>query len=397
MQPETNNKLNDYLLQYKNGLLDDTIPFWLPRALDKEHGGYFTSFDRDGTLLHSDKSVWFQGRFSWLLSTLFIEADAKDEYLDAAKLGIDFLEKHCFDNDGRMFFSVTHDGRPLRKRRYLFSETFAIIAFAAYARAAKKPEYAQKALDLFKMVLKYYKTPGLCEPKTDPDVRPLKGLAMPMILTVTAQELRKAVDDKICTEIINESINEIKTDFYKPEFKCLLESVGPNGEFYDNFDGRMINPGHSIEAGWFILAESAIRNNDPELTKLGCQIINWSFQRGWDPEHGGIFYFRDAKNLPATEYWHDMKFWWPHNEAIIASLYAYKLTKEYKYLQWHELINSWTYRHFPDPVYGEWYGYLHRDGSISTPIKGNMWKGPFHIPRMQLTAWKLLEQINLHS
>ncbi len=378
---------------YRDGLLNDTLPFWIPRAIDRECGGYLTALDRDGTLLQTDKPVWFQGRFAWLLATLYNTVEPRQEWLDLAGHGIEFLNKHCFDADGRMYFSVTRAGRPLRKRRYLFSECFAVIALAAYGKAADDTAARQQALDLFRMVLQHHDTPGLCEPKVCPTTRPMKGLAMPMILMATAQELRKAVDDPVATEVIDRSIGEIERDFMKPEFRCVLESVGPGGEFYDTFDGRLVCPGHSIEAGWFILEEARLRGNDARLTRLGTNIIDWSLELGWDDRFGGILYHRDARGLSPTEYWHDMKFWWPHNEAIIATLLAWQLTGEAKYVRWHRLVHDWSYARFPDSVHGEWYGYLHRDGTVSTPLKGNMWKGPFHLPRMQWYCSERLEEM----
>jgi N-acylglucosamine 2-epimerase len=378
---------------YRDGLLNDTIPFWFPRSVDRKFGGFLTSFGEDGTLLQTDKSVWFQGRFTWMLATLFNTVEKKEEWLALAKHGVDFLNAHCFDTDGKMFFTLTQEGKPLRKRRYIFSEIFAVIALAAYGKAAQDERYKQQALELFKLVLRYLETPGLLEPKTNPEVRPMKGLAIPMVLIVTAQELRKAVNDPVCNQVIDRAILEIERDFMKPEFKCVLETVGPKGEFYDNFDGRMINPGHSIELGWFILEEARLRNNDKRLIALGAKIIDWSYEIGWDHEFGGMIYYRDARNLPATEYWHDMKFWWPQNETIIATLLAYQLTRDEKYANWHRTAHDWAYAHFPDPKHGEWYGYLHRDGSISTRLKGNMWKGFFHLPRMQWYCWQRLEEM----
>jgi N-acylglucosamine 2-epimerase len=225
----------------------------------------------------------------------------------------------------------------------------------------------------------------------NPEVRSAKGLAMAMILISTAQELRKAVDDPICNQIIDQSIAEIERDFLKPEFRCVLESVGPRGEFLDNFDGRLVNPGHAMEAGWFILEEARLRGHDPALIKLGTTIIDWSLEIGWDREYGGILYYRDAKGLSLTEYWQDMKFWWPHNEAIIAALLALELTGDLKYARWHKMVHDWAYAHFPDPLHGEWFGYLRRDGTVTTRLKGNMWKGPFHLPRMQWYCWQRLE------
>lgn len=392
MTPERKKHL---LAVYKNGLLDDTIPFWRRNGVDREYGGYITCLDRDGSVLQTDKSMWFQGRFAWMLSTLYNTVERRPEWLEDAKSGIDFLEKHGFDDDGRMFFAVTREGRPLRKRRYLFSEAFAVIAFAAYANATNDDTYRKKALDLFHLILHYHKTPGLLEPKSDQTTRPAKGLAMPMILTATAQELRLAVDDPICNQVIDESIAEIENHHMKPEFKCLLEQVGPNGEFYDTLDGRTVNPGHSLEAGWFILDEARHRNNDPRLKELGLKIIDWSLKWGWDEPYGGVLYFRDCRNLSPTEYWQDMKFWWPQNESIIATLLAYEMTGDPQYARWHEMCHDWTYAHFPDPLYGDWYGYLHRDGTVSTPVKGTMWKGPFHLPRMQWFCWKTLERMGV--
>jgi N-acylglucosamine 2-epimerase len=384
---------DSFLATYRDGLLTDTLPFWLSRAIDRQYGGYLTCFDQDGTLLQTDKPVWFQGRFAWLLATLYNTVEKRPAWLDAARHGIQFINDHCFDTDGRMFFSLTREGKPLRKRRYLYSESFAVIALAAFGKATGESRYIEQALDLFKLILKYHTTPGLLPPKVNPDVRPMKGLAMPMILIVTAQELRKAVNDPLCTEIIDQCIDEVERDFLKPDFNALLECVGPHGEFYDTFDGRMINPGHSLEMGWFILEEARHRQNDSRLIRLGCRIIDYSYTLGWDHEHGGIFYFRDARGLPCTEYWHDMKFWWPHNEAIIATLLAFVLTGNQKYANWHRQVHEWAYAHFPDPKHGEWFGYLHRDGTVATRLKGNMWKGPFHLPRMQWYCWQLLAEI----
>ncbi len=385
--------ISSLLAVYRDGLLFDTLPFWIPRAIDHQHGGYFTSFDEAGTLVQSDKPVWFQGRFAWLLATLYNTVEKRPDWLELSRHGLEFIHRCCFDSDGRMFFSVTREGRPLRKRRYLFSECFAISAMAAYGLASGEERWVSQALDLFKRVLRYHRTPGLLPPKVNPQTRPQKGLSMPMILIVTAQELRKACPDPLCTQVIDECIHEVQADFLKPELRCLLETVGDQGEFLDTFDGRMVCPGHAIEVAWFILEEARLRQGDRRLIKLGTTILDWSLELGWDREYGGLFYDRDAKGLPCTEYWHDMKFWWPHNEAIIATLLAWQLTGQPKYARWHRAVHEWAYAHFPDAVHGEWFGYLHRDGSVSTRLKGNMWKGPFHLPRMQWYCWQRLQEL----
>ena len=384
-------RLNELIRTYRDGLLDNTILFWTRHAPDREHGGFLTFLNNDGSVVSTDKPMWVAGRITWLSARLYNTVEKRPEWLELARHGVKFLLDHGFDEDGRMFYAVTRDGRPLRKRRYLFTETFAVIGLAEYALAANNDAMRQRASDLFHLILRYHTTPGLLEPKGVTATRELKSHAMPMILLATAQVLRQVDDDPICETVIDNAIREVLDDFVKPEFKCLLEAVGPDGGFIDEPDGREVNPGHAIETSWFMMHEAMRRNNDRELIRQSCQILDWSLDIGWDQEHGGIYYFRDCKGKPVPRYEHDMKLWWPHNEAIYATLLAHHLTGEQRYADWHAKVHDWAYKHFPDTEHGEWYGYLRRDGSIASTLKGNMWKGPFHLPRMQLNCWKLAE------
>lgn len=387
-----NHYLNYWSDLYKEDMLTDIMPFWMEHGLDKVHGGVYTCVDRKGELMDSTKSVWFQGRFAFTCCFAYNHIERKQEWLDAAKCTLDFIEKHCFDNDRRMYFEVMADGTPLRKRRYVFSESFAAIAMAEYALATGNQAYAQKALDIFKDMRRFLNTPGILEPKYLPTVE-MQGHSITMIMINVASRIKKVISDPELDRQIDESLHALKTYFIHPEFKALLETVGPNGEFIDTINGRTINPGHCIETSWFLFDVAHDRGNDKELIDLGLQIFDWSWEWGWDKEYGGIINFRDCRNLPAQDYSQDMKFWWPQTESIIATLYAYKLTKDEKYLQMHRQISEWTYAHFPDHEYGEWYGYLHRDGSVAQPAKGNLFKGPFHIPRMMTKAHTLCQEI----
>jgi N-acylglucosamine 2-epimerase len=385
---------------YRDGLLNDTLPFWFPRCLDVEYGGYLHCLDRDGSLLDSDKSVWAQGRMSWLLLALHnswgerVGGAEQDKWLTWGRSGLEFLERHGFDHDGRMFFHVTRDGRPIRKRRYAFSESFAAIAYAADYRATGEARSAEQARRLFELFTDWNFTAGLMPAKFT-DTRPMIGLAPRMIAIVTAQELRDDLGEDPCwTRWIDRCIGEIRELFVKPELRVVMESVAPDGSIVDHFDGRLLNPGHAIEGAWFILREGAYRN-DQSLIQLGCDMLDWMWERGWDDELGGLFYFRDLYGKPVQEYWHDMKFWWPHNETILATLLAYELTGEFKYARWHQQVHDWSYCHFADAQYGEWYGYLHRDGRPSTLTKGNLWKSCFHFPRMQWLCARWLERAPL--
>lgn len=377
---------------YKKDLTENIMPFWMEYGLDRENGGVYTCVDRDGSLMDTTKSVWFQGRFAFICSFAYNNVEKNQEWLDAAKSTLEFIEKHCFDEQGHMYFSVTAEGKPLRKRRYVFSETFAAIAMSEYALATGDQHWAKRAIQVFEDTQRFLATPGFLPAKFEADVK-LQGHSIVMILINVGSCIRKVVDDPKLTQQIDESIEKLKKYFIHPEFKCLLETVGENGEFIDTNMTRTINPGHCIETSWFIMEEAKLRGWDKPMFDLALQVFDWSWDWGWDKQYGGIINFCDCKNLPSQDYSQDMKFWWPQCETIIASLYAYLGTGDEKYLYRHERISEWTYAHFPDAEYGEWYGYLHRDGTVAQPAKGNLYKGPFHIPRMMIKGYMLCQEI----
>lgn len=377
---------------YKKDLTENIMPFWMEYGLDRENGGVYTCVNRDGSLMDTTKSVWFQGRFAFICSFAYNNVEKKQEWLDAAKSTLEFIEKHCFDEQGHMYFSVTAEGKPLRKRRYVFSETFAAIAMSEYALATGDQHWAKRAIQVFEDTQRFLATPGFLPAKFEADVK-LQGHSIVMILINVGSCIRKVVDDPKLTQQIDESIEKLKKYFIHPEFKCLLETVGENGEFIDTNMTRTINPGHCIETSWFIMEEAKLRGWDKPMFDLALQVFDWSWDWGWDKQYGGIINFCDCKNLPPQDYSQDMKFWWPQCETIIASLYAYLGTGDEKYLYRHERISEWTYAHFPDAEYGEWYGYLHRDGTVAQPAKGNLYKGPFHIPRMMIKGYMLCQEI----
>lgn len=372
---------------YRRTLLDDVVPFWFPRCVDVPHGGFLHSLDADGSVVDTDKSVWAQARMSWMLLSLHANVEPRPEWREWGERGIGFLERHCFDRDGRMFFQTTRDGTPVRKRRYAFSECFAAIAYAALARVNGSDQAAARSRELLARFVDWNFTPGRMPAKYTA-ARPMIGLSPRMMAIATAQQLRECLGDDSQNALIDRFIDEIERLFCKPEIECVMESVAPDGALIDTWEGRQLNPGHAIEAAWFIMEEGRCRG-DRHLVALGCRMLDWMWRRGWDEEHGGVFYFRDVDGKPVQEYWHDMKFWWVHNEVITATLLAWRLTGEERYREMHRHVHDWSFKTFADPKHGEWFGYAHRDGHLSNTLKGSLWKSFFHHPRMLLNCWRI--------
>lgn len=294
-----------------------------------------------------------------------------------------------------MYFEVKRDGTPLRKRRYVFSESFAIIAWAEYAKATGDKSYAEKALNLFFKVQQWLATPGMLEPKYLPSLEAV-GHSITMIMLNVAVVLSQVTEDERLAKQVEESFRLIKDKLYQPKYNCVLEMVTPEGEMIDTLNGRVINPGHCIETAWFLMEASRLMPNlscAKEMRDFSTTILDDAWKWGWDEVHGGIINFRDCKGFPAQDYSQDMKFWWPQTEAQIATLYAYILTGDEKYVDWYQKVDDWAWKHLKDKEYPEWYGYLHRDGTVAQPAKGNIFKGPFHIPRMLVKASLLCDEI----
>lgn len=382
--------------------LETCVGFWLEHGMDPVNGGVYTCLDREGNVYSTDKSVWMQGRCAWTFSYLCHIYGTRPEWLEAAKNCLDFLEDHCVNRDagGRLYFTVTADGRPLRQRRYNFSEGFYCIGNAEYYGVTGEAEHLERARRAYQLI--YDLNNGLIEdptglgPKTIPATRAGRALGDPMIFLNIISIMRR-VDPKHTEEYdrhARECTERIVNEHYRPELGCTLESVNLEGEpELDYTAGRVVNPGHDIECSWFMMDEANYRQDDA-LHQAAEQIFRLAIEAGWDKEYGGLLYFIDACGKPTEAYEHDMKLWWPHNEILIASLMLYRDTGEEKYLQWFEKTLDYCREHFADPQYGEWYGYLRRDGKPTMPsTKGSTFKGPFHLPRALTMCDKMLDEL----
>jgi len=382
--------------------LNKCVDFWLKNGIDRVNGGVYTCLDRAGKVYSTDKSVWMQGRCAWTFSRLCNQYGNRKEWLEAAKSCLDFLENHCKnpEADGRLYFTVTADGKPLRQRRYYFSESFYIIANAEYYGATGEKEHLERARKYYEMLYKLnnglIKDPTGLGSKTITETRTGRALADPMIFLNTTAIMRKFdIEHKeLYDKYSKESAEQIVKYFYKPELGCTLESVALDGTPQLDFTaGRVVNPGHDIECSWF-LAEEAEYLSDDKLMEDAISIFNFAANKGWDDTYGGILMFIDCLGNPPEAYEHDMKLWWPHNELMIASLMFYKETREEKYLDWFFKTLEYCKEHFCEAEYGEWYGYLRRDGKPTEPAaKGSTFKGPFHVPRCLMVLDEIIPEI----
>ncbi|MDL2228815.1 AGE family epimerase/isomerase [Treponema sp. OttesenSCG-928-L16] len=382
--------MKKYSSLYKNELLNSVIPFWLDHSIDREYGGYLTSLDRDGTVFDTDKWVWLQGRQVWTFATLYNKLEARPEWLRAAQHGAEFLQRFGTDKNGAYYFGLTREGKALIQPYNIFSDCFCAMGYAALAAALPDSPYGGMAKTVFENILARRENPKGPYSKQVPGTRPLKSFALPMILCNLALEMETVFDSSYVDKLAGNLVDEILRDYYKDEFGCILEYVAPDGSFVDSFEGRTFSPGHVIESMWFFM-DIGKRFGDTALIRRAADITLQTLEKGWDEKYGGIFYFMDVKGKYPLQLEYDQKLWWVHLESLVACAKGYALTGDERFSAWFTRLHDYTWKHFRDPDYPEWYGYLSRQGEVLLPVKGSKWKGCFHVPRALFQVWKTLE------
>lgn len=372
---------------YQTALLQDVIPFWEKYSLDREQGGYFTCLDRTGKVYDTDKFIWLQNRQVWMFSTLYNQLEKRSDWLNIAAHGANFLAEHGRDQDGNWYFSLDRVGNPLIQPYNIFSDCFAAMAFSQYALASGNEQAKEIALQAYNNVLRRKDNPKGQYSKAYPGTRSLKSLAVPMILANLTLEMDWLLSPEILENVLDQTVAEVMTDFLDAERGLMFESVQPDGSHLDCFDGRLLNPGHGIEAMWFIM-DIAHRRQDQATIEKAVQVVLNILDFAWDQEYGGIFYFMDADGHPPQQLEWDQKLWWVHLETLVALAMGYRLTKRAECWDWYQKVHDYSWSKFADPEYGEWFGYLNRRGEVLLNLKGGKWKGCFHVPRALFLCWK---------
>lgn len=389
--------METYATIYKKELLESIVPFWETYSIDNECGGYFTCLDAKGMVYDTDKFIWLQARQVWMFATLYKRVSTKNEWKEIAVSGARFLENYGRDNLGYWYFSLDRSGAPLIMPYNIFSDCFAAMAFSALYDITQEDRYASIALRTFENILLRQQNPKGTYDKHFPGTRSMKNFALPMILCNLSMEMADLLGANKVQEITSSVVRDIMEHFYQHDTGLVLENVAPNGNFIDSFEGRLINPGHAIEAMWFVM-NVGLENKDNVLFRQAEDIMYRQLENGWDFQYGGIFYFMDYKGYPPQQLEHDQKLWWVHLETLVALAKTYAHTKSDRAKDWFLRVHEYTWQHFRDKKHGgEWWGYLNRQGEVLLQLKGGKWKGCFHVPRALLEIWKTLESIEVDA
>ena len=389
-----------YQFEYhKNYLLNGIMSFWEERTKDIEYGGYFTCFDKEGNLTDQNKYIWFQGRQLWTFSALY-NAFGDYKWVDLARLGRDFLIKHAYAGNGRWNYQLDRYGAVRIGTASIYSDLFVLSGLAEYALATKSDQDMKLIVDTFDSIEKnvydldfkdiYH---NVWNPKH-------KKHGLYMINLIVIPIVSRIIGEEKTRPLVDHCLENILYVFAKDEHEALLEAVGRNDEFVDDDEGHITYPGHTFESCWAAIFEGR-RRKDQSIIDRALQIFDWAYKWGYDTENGGIYSYRDIKNeIPKQFDWNketnmswDDKNFWVNAEALAVTATAYAERKSEENFARYRDISEWTHEHFFDPVYGEWYAELYRDGSIKLSDKGTIWKAAYHVPRGIMIAMQEFQRL----
>ncbi|MBR2372678.1 MAG: AGE family epimerase/isomerase [Lentisphaeria bacterium] len=383
-----------YIQRYEDELTRKVIPFWEEHCQDKEYGGYFTCLDRDGSVYDSEKYMWMQWRIVYMFAMFYMTPYRKESFLPIAEQGFEFLTKYGKSPDGTYYFALNRKGVPSVAPYNIFSDCFAAMGAAALYRATGEERYKHEADSAMQSYIRRMDSPKGRWEKGLEGRQPRLALAHFMILANLAAVMKEMLGSDEYEVQADEAVKTVVGRFWNPEKRVLFENINADGTFdLDSCEGRFINPGHGLESMWFML-QYAERKNNHELIEKCADIIKGLFEFGTDRKHGGLFYFMDVLGKPHLELQWDMKLWWPHCEAMIAALYAYRLTSEQYFLDRFKEIDEYAWSHFRDPEFPEWYAYLNRAGEPTHLLKGGKWKTFFHLPRALYLCVEQMKKID---
>ena len=392
--------IGDIARDYRRQLMDEIIPFWEDRVLDKKHGGYFNYFTREGNLYDTLKPGWFIGRTMHTFALFYNEIEKRDKWLDIASAGRKMMDGSFYAGHGRFNKMLDQKGKVLEGTTSIFTDCFAIKGLYEYIVACGNSQQAdlQLAEKLSHHLFENMKSANVQRTECPPG---LQKHAMTFMSLVVAQESRRVLEDKY-QYVIDECIQRSLYAFASDEHHAAFEYIGIDGKPVLEGAGRILDPGHTMEALWFAM-EEGIHSGNNEIIKRAGQILDWVIDRSYDETYGGFYHLSDidgkTEKLEAVDYgpvkadW-NCKIWWVQCEALLALAMSAVLNNNERHWQYFLKQREFTESAFRDKEYGEWYSFTQPDGKLMCNLKGFAGKGPYHVPRCILRLALFLEKYN---
>lgn len=387
------------------------IPFWFPATVDRANGGYLLNHDVNGKSLGpGPKMIVTQARMVWFFSHLHRLGYGGREYLDAAETGYRFLKDKMWDQpNGGFYWQVDATGaEKTQTGKHLYGEAFALYALSEYYLATTNSDALDLATRLFNLMeakahdstyggyLESFNADWSPVPAGEssymgPAEYKLMNTHLHLLEAMTAfyRASRLPLARERLLELIRVQSNAVVrkglgacTDKYQRDWTPVLTP-----QF------ARVSYGHDLENIWLLTDACRAADISPyPLLDLYRALYDYAVKYGFDTAQGGFFdsgpFNQAADNRQKT--------WWVQAEALVSSLYMFRLTHDSKYLGYFEKTYDWVDRHQTDWKNGDWHETILPDGSAQGG-KAHIWKAAYHNGRAMMECLEILKSPDANS
>jgi mannobiose 2-epimerase len=395
-----------FVARLEKNLRENILPFWFPKTLDRENGGYVLNHDIAGAArANGTKGIVTQARQLWFAARVARTGYRADEMLAAAEHGFRFLRDRMWDKQhGGFYWEVDAAGtKVLRPKKHMYGESFGLYALSEYYLASKNEAALELAGHLFELFEKkahdaeyggyreYFNQDWSAPPASEESYMQVPGGLKLMnthlhLLESMTTYVRAARGAAVAKERLAELLHIETNAVVRMEIGACSDKFDRNWKPRMDRGWAVASYGHDLENVWLCVdACKALGVAAHPFVEMFRMLWDYSLKYGYDGANGG-FYYTGPYGKPADN---RVRSWWVQAEAIVSALYMHKLTGDAKYWQVFAKTCDFIDRHQTDWKRGEWFEGITPD---LKPVgaKASIWKGAYHNGRAMIECLELL-------
>lgn len=294
------------------------VPKWFEKFSDNENGGFHERLDSGFQPVHLGyKRLLTQCRQLYI----YVYADAgTHKFLPRLTAKYAFIRDRYYNPvTNGWAFNVTETGEPNDSHLDLYAQSFLILAFSQYAKAAHNDEAAQLAERTAILIderFRFSGQKGFYE-ALNADLSPVLKLRRQnphMHLFEACLFAYDTLKHDIYAKLAHEIYELFKVSFFNAETGTLTEFFEDDLTPHET-EGHRIEAGHHFEWVWLLdYYRRLFPENRQEAFTFMEALYDWGCKNGYDTQYGGIFDEQDRFGKVLK----DSKRVWPLCEAIKA-------------------------------------------------------------------------------
>ncbi|MHB8955043.1 MAG: AGE family epimerase/isomerase [Pirellulaceae bacterium] len=370
--------------QFDLQLRAQVLPYWFDQGQDPQFGGY--------SLEAGSKQLVSQTRMIWGFSHAHRHgfSTAQRNYLQAARQGYEFLQRHFRDQqEGGYFWMTDESGSPTNRYKMIYGQAFVIYALVEYYRASQDMAALTAALEQFLVLQSKARdgqhggwfehfapdwTPVMTgEEHVSVEVPGYKSANAHLHLMEAFSELYLELSDDRVRDALRESLRINRTHFYpRDPAQCAFHCQPDWSRVTDPTSGGL-SYGHNVEFAWLMLRAERALDQSLSWDHFYAH-LDHALKYGFDHQRGGL-YTKGFENQPAFD---REKVWWSQAELLAALSVSMQHQTRIGDLEACAKLVGFLKHAMIDPQDGIWVASVAPDGTPQGNAKKSHWKANYH-------------------